>query len=93
MSYDMRGTAKPQVSRISSACTTTIARSPCGAGSIAGKQVISSAHLGSSRKTGSPRPWIRTMLGGPWKAHHIKVIRPFSRRWAMVSALLPAKSR
>ena len=33
------------------------------------------------------------MFGGPANAHHINVIRPFSRRCAIVSALLPAKSR
>ncbi len=89
----MFGTANPQVSRISSAVTTITARSPWFAGSTAGKRATSAGNRGSSRKTGSPRPWTRTMFGGPENAHHISVMRPFSRRWAMVSALLPAKSR
>ena len=73
--------------------TTMIERSPCAVGVDVGEVAEQLVQRGSSRKIGSPRPCIRTMLGGPWKAHHISVMRPFSRRCAMVSALLPAKSR
>src|SRR3954467_15553709 len=60
---------------------------------MSGKWESSSLKRGSSRKTGSPRPCTRTMFGGPWNAHHMRVIRPFSRRCATVSAVEPAKSR
>jgi hypothetical protein len=36
-----------------------------------------------------PRPWKRTIFGGPSNAQNIITIRPFSRRWAIVSAPLP----
>jgi hypothetical protein len=50
----------------------------------------------NSRLRGSttcPRPWTRTILGGPSKAHHINTMRAFSTRWAIVSTPLPTKSR
>ena len=37
----------------------------------------------------SPRPCRRTIRGGPSKAQNITTMRPFSRRWAIVSAPLP----
>jgi len=40
----------------------------------------------------SPRPWIRTMRGGPSKAQSITQTRPFSRMCAAVSAPLPTWS-
>src|SRR3954454_4079046 len=41
----------------------------------------------------SPRPCRRTIRGGPSNEHSITTIRPFSRRWAIVSAPLPITSR
>jgi hypothetical protein len=37
-----------------------------------------------------PRPWKRTMFGGPSNAQSMIAMRPFSRRCAIVSAPLPA---
>src|SRR4051794_3054339 len=51
------------------------------------------ANRGSSFSTASPRPCRRRIRGGPSKAQNITQIRPFSRRWAIVSAPLPWTSR
>jgi len=51
------------------------------------------SNLLSLRRTNSPRPWSRTIRGAPVKAQNIIVMRPFSRRWAIVSTPLPVWSR
>jgi len=48
---------------------------------------------GSSVRTARPLPCRRTMRGAPAKAQNMTTIRPFSRRWAMVSTPLPVWSR
>ena len=47
----------------------------------------------SSARTARPVPCRRTMRGAPAKAQNITTIRPFSRRWAIVSTPLPVWSR
>jgi hypothetical protein len=53
----------------------------------------SASKSGSAGHTGDPLPWKRTIRGGPSKAHSITTIRPFSRRWATVSAPAAKRSR
>ena len=47
------------------------------------------SNSGSPARTTRPRPCSRTMFGGPSKAQNISTMRPFSRRWAIVSAPEP----
>ena len=49
----------------------------------------SSAKRGSPSRTTSPRPCRRRIRGGPSKAQSITTMRPFSRRWPIVSVPLP----
>ena len=42
--------------------------------------------------TGRPVPCRRTIFGGPVNAQNMTTMRPFSRRWAIVSIPLPMRS-
>src|SRR5215211_3802277 len=69
-----------------STATRMTARSVPGGISTSGKSTASGAST-------SPRPWRRTIRGGPSNEQSITTMRPFSRRCAMVSAPLPITSR
>ena len=84
------GTPKPQLSAIRSTRILMIARVPGAASPNAGCSKVKAASWGSMT---SPVPYRRTMFGAPSKAQNITVIRPLSRRCAMVSAPLPTESR
>ena len=85
-SYFMTGTEYPHESEILSAVATMIERAP-------GISSNTPWNCGSSGDTTFPRACIRTILGGPSKEHHMKVMRPFSCKCAMVSAPLPVRSK
>jgi hypothetical protein len=51
-----------------------------------------SAKRSSPCCTGVPRPCRRTIFGGPENEQNITTMRPFSRRWAIVSMPLPIRS-
>src|SRR3712207_5544074 len=53
----------------------------------------SSSYASDPGRCTVPVPWRRRIRGGPLKAHSITTMRPFSRRWAIVSAPLPTPSR
>ena len=69
----------------------------CGrwSGRQAPRQTSAAAAQTRDRAARSPRRrrTARTMFGGPSKAQNIRVIRRFSRTWAIVSTPLPTQSR
>ena len=90
----MSGTPYPHESLTRVTAMSMMARRASGREASANSASASrGANRGSSGRIASPRPWKRTIRGGPAKAHSITTIRPFSRRCAMVSAPLPAMSR
>jgi hypothetical protein len=62
-------------------------------GSSNAQRPSSSANSGSSGRCTVPVPCSRRIRGGPSNAHSMTTMRPFSRRWAIVSAPLPTMSR
>ena len=78
--------ANPQ--DVATRCTATVITvlDAAGAGGNSRRSWSYSASCGA---TTSPRPCTRRILGGPVNAHHMKTIRPFSLRCAMVSLPLP----
>src|SRR5689334_24342620 len=81
----MTGTPYPQESAIRSTATRITARSVPSGGSTS-KPTAPGART-------SPRPCRRRIRGGPSNEQSMTTIRPFSRRWAIVSAPLPTTSR
>ena len=85
----MSGTPKPHDVEMRVTSTSMIARAPGN-----GRELGASASNSSDpRACTVPRPWSRQMRGGPSNAHSMIVMRPFSRRCAMVSTPLPVRSR
>jgi hypothetical protein len=84
----IRGTEKPQESLTRATSTVTTPRTACRSGG-AGNSATSAAQRSSVTGVNVPRPWSRTIVGGPENAQNISVMRPLSRRWAIVSAPLP----
>ena len=76
----MRSTSTTMTARRAS--STSVSSSNAHSSSSASKR-------SSPAKTTSPVPCRRTILGGPSNAQSMTTIRPFSRRWAIVSAPLP----
>lgn len=83
------GTAYPQESAIRSSSTTMMVRTPeCGP-----KWASSVEKSGSAGVTTLPRPNSRRIFAFRVNEQNMIVIRPFWRRWAIVSTPLPSRSR